>query len=79
MLSWVERPTIPIDLARPMKRRYDDVPPEAITLGRRLLDAILSEAPSLDALPGPMGAAPHGQPVPQGGRQPGPVGGGELA
>jgi hypothetical protein len=45
MVPWVERPTIEIDLARPVARRYADVPPDARAAGRRILAAVLREAP----------------------------------
>jgi hypothetical protein len=47
MLPWSERPTIEIDLARPLNRRYADVPKEAFTSGRRLLDAVMHEIPGV--------------------------------
>lgn len=46
MVLWLERPTIPIDLKCPVERRFEGVPPEAITLSRRLLDAVLREIPA---------------------------------
>jgi hypothetical protein len=45
MLPWVERPTIDIDLALPLARRFASVPPDALAAGRRLLAAVLREAP----------------------------------
>lgn len=50
MVPWLERPTIDIDLAKPMPRRYDSAPPEAFVLGRRLLDAVMQEIPSVGRL-----------------------------
>ena len=45
MTPWMERPTLDIDLAKPPSRRYDAMLPEALTMGRRLLDAVLQEVP----------------------------------
>jgi hypothetical protein len=45
MLPWVERPTLDIDLDRPLKERYDGVPPEAVQEGRRLLAAVMEAVP----------------------------------
>jgi hypothetical protein len=45
MVPWLERPTMDIDLALPVERRYDAVPAEAQALGRCLLDAVLGEVP----------------------------------
>ncbi len=45
MAPWVLRPTIDIDLGRPVEQRLDDVPDEAVTDGQRLLDAVMREAP----------------------------------
>jgi hypothetical protein len=45
MVPWSERPAIDIDLAQPVTRRYNEVPTEALALGRRLLDAVLHEVP----------------------------------
>ena len=50
MLPWLQRPTLDIDLSRPPDRRYDDVPREAMNLGRLLLDAVLKEVPSVARL-----------------------------
>ena len=46
MVPWLERPTIPIDVKRPVDRRFEGVPPEAVALSRRLLEAVLREIPS---------------------------------
>jgi hypothetical protein len=46
MVPWQERPTIEIDLAKPVLGRYDDIPTEAFAQGRRLLDAVLQAVPS---------------------------------
>ncbi len=43
MLPWLERPTITIDLRRPLSQRFDGVSPQAVALSRRLLDAIVKE------------------------------------
>src|SRR5262249_23745210 len=43
---WVERPTIDLDLDRPLRQRWQDVPAEAVAAGRRLLDAVLREVPT---------------------------------
>jgi hypothetical protein len=45
VLPWCERPTIDLDLARPVERRHDGVPREVFARGRQLLDAVLREAP----------------------------------
>src|SRR6516225_3176990 len=45
MLPWVERPTLEIDLAKPIEERYDTVPQEALAAGRRLLDVVLKDMP----------------------------------
>jgi hypothetical protein len=46
MLPWLERPTITIDLQRPLSQRFDSISPEALALSRRLLDSILKEVPA---------------------------------
>ena len=45
MTSWVERPTIDLDLDVPLERRLEAVPEDVIAGGRRLLDAIMAEVP----------------------------------
>ena len=45
MLPWIERPTIDLDLDKPVERRLDDIPDEAVGGGRRLLDAVMKEVP----------------------------------
>jgi hypothetical protein len=45
VLPWSERPTIDLDLARPVESRYEAVPPEVFAGARRLLDAVIREAP----------------------------------
>jgi hypothetical protein len=45
MVPWVERPTIEIDLAKPMNRRFEEVPGEAFAQGRRLLNAVMGRIP----------------------------------
>jgi hypothetical protein len=47
MVPWVERPTLEIDLVKPVSWRFNDIPPEAFVLGRRLLNAVLREIPTI--------------------------------
>jgi hypothetical protein len=46
MLPWLERPTIDIDLDKPMHRRFEGVPPEAYAAGRLLLATVMKEVPA---------------------------------
>ncbi len=46
MDPWIECSTIDLDLARPIDRRYRDLPPEVFEKGRRLLEAVLAEVPT---------------------------------
>src|SRR5262249_3978036 len=46
MVPWLERPTLEIDLAKPVAQRFEHIPPEVFTLGRRLLDAVMREVPA---------------------------------
>jgi hypothetical protein len=45
MLPWIERPTIDVDLALPVERRYAGVPAEAVAAARRLLAEVLKPVP----------------------------------
>ena len=45
MLPWIECPTIDVDLADPIGERYRHLPAEVFEKGRRLLGAIMAEAP----------------------------------
>jgi hypothetical protein len=45
MVPWLERPTLDIDLARPIRHLFDQVPAAAITAGRDLLAAVIRELP----------------------------------
>ena len=46
MVPWVERPTIEVDLDKPLAKRFDSVPPEAIEAGRRLLAGVMAQVPA---------------------------------
>src|SRR5438045_2376925 len=46
MLPWLERPTLDIDLDKPMRRRFENVPPEAYAAGRLLLTTVMREVPA---------------------------------
>ena len=46
MVPWVERPTIEIDLSKPLNSRYAGIPAQAFDLGRELLDAMKREIPA---------------------------------
>lgn len=46
MVPWVERPTVELDLARPLTERLRGVPAEAYAAGRKLLDTMLAHAPA---------------------------------
>jgi hypothetical protein len=45
MVPWAERPTIDLDLAEPVERRYAAVPDDVFAAGRRLLDAVMANLP----------------------------------
>src|SRR5205085_1725240 len=45
MVPWVQRPTIDIDLAQPIKWRHAAIPAEAFAMGGQLLDAMKREIP----------------------------------
>jgi hypothetical protein len=46
MLPWVERPSLEIDLALPLKRRFVNIPADAFDLGRELLAAVMRVMPA---------------------------------
>jgi hypothetical protein len=45
MVPWVERPTLDIDLGKPVEDRYAKIPREAIAAGARLLSAVTESIP----------------------------------
>src|SRR6476619_3624664 len=47
---WLERPSLDIDLARPVEQRYAAIPSQAIGECKALLNAIMAQIP-LTALP----------------------------
>ena len=50
MVPWVERPTIEVDLAMPLERRYAGIPVEAFDLGRELLMSMKRVIPPIARL-----------------------------
>lgn len=49
MPPWADVPTISIDLAGPIERRYDAVPKEVVARGQRLLKTLSAQAPPFAA------------------------------
>ena len=46
MVSWVERPSVQIDLGQPMGERFDAVDPQLIRASKKLLDSIRMDMPA---------------------------------